>query len=114
MKRSDLIFVLFATVILVVAWIAFSIEQRLNTSTLAQTVTVQATPITPAFDMKTLSSLQERIAITPIQELAQAPIATPTALPTLAPTPIPTPFLIITTQSSQSATTQASSGGQLQ
>ncbi len=87
MKRNDLIFVLAATVILVIAWIIFSIMQRLTTSTISETVNEQVIPINGTFDTKTMNTLSSRLAVTPIQILvAPTTAAAPTAVPT--PTPV--------------------------
>ncbi len=80
MKRKDILIILVLLFVFVVAWIGGNIYHSVATSTISKTTNQDISPITPAFDMKTVSKLKLRQKINPNFEL-QNIILTPTPLP---------------------------------
>jgi len=109
MKQRDIITLLIPSFILILAWIVFSIYHSSVSSTITPVVDIQISPITPTFDMNTISKLKQRQKVTPIYEIQTA--ATPT------PTPgFPNIFsssLSASQINSSSNTPQGSAGGSL-
>ena len=95
MKRKDILIILVLLFVFVVVWIGGNIYHNIATSTISKTTNQDISPITPAFDMKTVSKLKLRQKINPNFELGN-----------IAPTPTPIPSEIFSPQNS-------SSGGKL-
>lgn len=100
MKKQDITLILTLTVILVIAWIIFTILHNISSSTINETLSQQIIPIQPTFDTKTITLLKTRENISPLFT-----VSTSSATPTIAPTII-TPVPLAT-----SSANQASSGG---
>jgi hypothetical protein len=99
MKKNDILLILIPLSLFVLMWIGFSIYHSVVTSTISQPLSVQITPITPDFDINTITDLKTRETIVPIYESSM-------------PTIVPTPAMINTINSSTSAI-QATSEGSL-
>lgn len=69
MKRKEILFLLISVFILVFAWIAFSIYHNSVTSTIAEPLGVQISPINPSFDNETFAKLKKRQKIQPLFEM---------------------------------------------
>ena len=107
MKKNDILLILIPLFLFVIMWIGFSIYHNVVTSTISQPLSIQITPITPDFDINTITGLKTRETIIPIYESN-----TPTIVPASQSATIPIPAVISTINSSTSAT-QATSGGSL-
>lgn len=92
MKQNEILFLLGSVVVVVFAWIAFSIVHTSLTSTVSEAVNQAILPIAPTFDTKTLNTLkgkpvvapqttiqgpsQNTIVVTPAPPESQQPLAT--------------------------------------
>lgn len=99
MKKRDITLLLASGLILVIAWIIFSIYHKAATSTITPAVSIQIAPITPSFDTKTIDTLKARKSVSPLYDLGASleKIATPS--PTIRPQQTRVPP--VATQSSQ-------------
>lgn len=68
MKQKDIIFLAVSYFLLVVIWLVFSIYHNAVTSNIPQALSIQASPINPTFDEKTIMELKKRENIPPIFE----------------------------------------------
>lgn len=94
MKRRDIILLLVSSVILVAAWIIFSIIHQLVSSTVPDTVTQSIAPIQPQFDVPVINTLKIREKVAPVftnqaQEITPTPTLgfTPPGSPSATPRP---------------------------
>lgn len=101
MKQKDILLLIISSFSLVVFWIAFNIYHNIVTSTIPESLSIQIFPISPTFDIKTISALKQRTQVAPIYN----PLATPSA-PIIAPTPPPA------TTSAAVSTGSAETGGE--
>ena len=114
MKRKDILSILVPSFIFVLAWIILSVHHNAVTSTISESVSMQITPISPAFDTSAITSLKKRQNIVPSYEL-NIPVqniiipSTPSAITT----PIPTPTIEEESISSESAEPTTTSEGSL-
>ena|SRR5581483_9773171 len=108
MKQEEVLFFLGSIVIVVFAWIAFTLIHNSLTSTISQEVTQAIIPIAPTFDMKTITKMHAKPTVVP-QNSIQPPSQTSIVV-TTAPTVVPTeqPLQPIATSSGQTATTGGS------
>lgn len=81
MKQKDILFILIAVTLLVIAWIVFNIYHNSATSTISSTLSTSILPIAPNFDTKTISNLKEREKVVPVFQLQNAETPTPTLIP---------------------------------
>lgn len=81
MKQKDILFILIPVALLVMAWIAFNIYHNSATSTISSTLSTNILPISPNFDIKTISNLKEREKVAPVFQLQKAETPTPTIIP---------------------------------
>lgn len=109
MKKQDILFLLWSGLIIVLAWVAFSILHAISQTTISTETTQQIASIKPNFDTKTIDLLKKRNEIPTLYNLAGATAST-AATPT--PTPISLPGLIIPIATGSSSL--STSGGQLQ
>lgn len=65
-KQNDILFILIASFVVVVAWIGFSIYHIHVTTTISEHIQSQLVPIAGTFDAKTIQSLKTREDINPI------------------------------------------------
>lgn len=87
MRQREVLFFLGSAVVVVFAWIAFTILHNSFTSTINGTVLQAIKPITPVFDTKILTEMKNRTVVIPldtIPEQAQTAIVVTTA-PTQPP-----------------------------
>lgn len=84
-EKRDIIFILGASLMLVVLWVTFSVYHNLNASTISEPVAMDINPINPNFKENVITTLKKRQTISPLLEI-----------PTQSPSPSP-----IATQSSQ-------------
>lgn len=96
MKQKDILFLLIPVALLVAAWIGFNIFHNLATSTISSTLNTNILPITPNFDIKTISNLKQREKVVPLFQLQKIETPTPSPLPIPTASPTPTPTLIPT------------------
>lgn len=80
MKQKDILIILVLLFVSVVVWIGGDIYHSIVSSTISETANQDISPITPAFDTKTINKLRLRQKINPSFEL-QNIIPTPTSLP---------------------------------
>ncbi|MBI2613850.1 MAG: hypothetical protein HYW62_03680 [Candidatus Levybacteria bacterium] len=86
MKRKDFLIILVLLFIFVIAWIAGNIYHSIATSTISNTTNQDISPISPAFDTKTVDKLRQRQKVNPVFELSNtAPTPTPFPLEILSP-----------------------------
>ena len=81
MKQRDIITLAVPFFILIILWIIFSVYHNSVTSTIPETLNIQITPISPAFDEKAISDLKKREKIlpsfeTPVSSLSAVETAT--------------------------------------
>lgn len=81
MKQRDIVTLVVPFFTLIVLWIIFSVYHNSVTSTIPETLNIQITPISPAFDEKAISDLKKREKIlpsfeTPVSSLSAAETAT--------------------------------------
>jgi len=93
MKQKDILFLLIPVTLLVIAWIVFNIYHSSVTSTISESLGTNILPISPNFDIKTISNLKEREKVVPAFEFKKAEAPTPTLNPTPTPNLIPSPSL---------------------
>lgn len=93
MKQKDILFLLIPVTLLVIAWIVFNIYHNSATSTISESLSTNILPISPNFDIKTISNLKEREKVVPAFEFRKAEAPTPTPTPTPTPNLIPSPSL---------------------
>ena len=103
MKQEEILFFLGSVVIVVFAWIAFTILHNSLTSTISGSVLQTIMPIDPTFDTKTINAMTKRTIIPPLYTIP--PQSQTDIIVTSAPTP--TPVVITPTQT-------ATQGGTLQ
>ncbi|OGH13539.1 MAG: hypothetical protein A2687_00110 [Candidatus Levybacteria bacterium RIFCSPHIGHO2_01_FULL_38_26] len=109
MKNKEIVLLLGSVLVIVVAWIAFSIYHNLITSTTPEDLEKEATPINPLFDESTINKLKERQQATPLFEVdTSVQIPTEDISSTFEPTPISSP-----SPTGTSLAPTASPGGQL-
>lgn len=87
MKQEEVLFFLGSIVVVVFAWITFTIIHNSLTSTISQEVSQAIIPIAPTFDAKTIAKMQALPTVTAqnsIQPPSQTAIVVTTA-PTVAP-----------------------------
>ena len=109
MKNKELVLLLGSVLVIVVAWIAFSIYHNLITPTTPENLEKEATPIDPVFDESTINKLKERQQTAPLLEVdTSAQIPTEDLGPTFEPTPISSP-----SPTGINLTPTASPGGQI-
>lgn len=92
MVKKELIIILVATFIVVMAWIVFDIIHSIKSKrTVSPDLQTALEPIDPNFDTVTLDTIS-KLSLTPliIQPII-VPTQAPTPAPTLAPTPKPSP-----------------------
>lgn len=109
MKKKEVMYLLISTVLLVFAWIGFSVYHNYTASTIKPAVGFQIAPIDPSFDIKTIESIKQRIQVDPLFEIqVSTPSATPS--PTSIPTPTPSikPSITISPTTTPTATNSAS------
>lgn len=96
MKQKDLLVLLVSASIIVFAWIGFSVYHSFITSTISETVSIQISPIKPAFDTRTVANMKTRQPVIPVFEAQSVPssvsarplrISTPLAEP-ISPNPL--------------------------
>lgn len=102
MKRRDIIFLLVSTVILMIAWVIFTVIHQSVSSTINDTVNQQIIPIQPNFDTKIIDALKKRLRVSPDYTIA-SPEATPTSS---IPTPRPTIVIPQSSVATQGGTKQ--------
>ncbi len=95
MKQKDILLLIISSFALVVFWIIFNVYHNFVTSTIPETLTVQITPINPSFDTKTITTIKQRIPVSPIYN----PLATQSAII------IPAPSIISTQSATESGGT---------
>ena len=66
MKQNEILLFLASAVVVVFAWIAFTIIHNSLTSTISETTIQAIIPIQPVFDTKTIDALAKRTSITPL------------------------------------------------
>lgn len=103
MKQDEILFFLGSAVIVVFAWIAFTILHNSLTSTISGTVLQTIMPIDPTFNTKVIDAMKKRTVVAPVFTIH--PPTQNEIIVNSAPTPTP-----IATSSSQ----VASQGGTLQ
>lgn len=112
LKKREIIFILGSTLIVVIAWVAFSIYHNFVTSTIPDALSITIAPIGKSFDIVTIENLKSRQRITPISQsdilLQQQATQQATLQPTVQPTPT-----IQATQSALASPTPATQGGTL-
>lgn len=81
MKQKDLLFLLTSSTFVVLIWIVFSILHSSLTSTISEGVAQDIAPIPGAFDTRELTSLKQRLGVTPQTGVAISPTPTPTPTP---------------------------------
>lgn len=86
MKQKDIIFLLISTVIIVLAWIIFSIHHQVASSTISKTLKDDIAPISAQFDMESIDSLKNRQGV-PVLDKRSFPTITPSPSIILSPTP---------------------------
>jgi hypothetical protein len=102
--HKDILFILFSSFIVVVAWIGFNLYHIWVTSTISEELQVQLTSIDGSFDMKTLQKLKTRERVNPAFERQGVPVQPTAAAPTgiTQPTPsvstLPEPTVAVTGQ----------------
>lgn len=103
MKQKDILFLLVPALILVIAWIGFSIYHNSVKSTIPEALNIQILPINPDFDRKTIEKIRNRKTVLPETQFIQTPTQTPspTTPPILSPTSSPTATLTITPSPTQ-------------
>jgi len=99
--KKDLFFLLWSGVFIVIAWVIFSILHAFTSTTISSSVMQQISPIKPAFDIKTISSIKFRDKVIP-QYTSQATASA-------SPTPYQITGLVIPIASSSSSV--ATTGG---
>lgn len=101
MKQKDILFLLTAIFLLVLAWISFTVYHSAITSKINKEIIEQTTPITPDFNTFILQGLKTRQHINPLNDFSASVVytsPTPTVAPLQsvvqnAPTGIPTPAI---------------------
>ncbi len=68
MKQKDILLLIVPSLILIIAWVAFSIYHNSVSSTISETVTTQIVPINPDFDNKIIESIRKRRVVDPLLE----------------------------------------------
>lgn len=116
MKKSQFFIILILTIVVVLAWIVFSVIHNYQTSTISNITMQQIIPIAPNFDTKTIQNLGKRNFVSPSFNLDQISASQAGILPT--PTPTPTPILtplptIIINQNLSSLSATSTNGGTL-
>lgn len=86
MKQKDIITILIPVVLFALAWVVFSIYHNSVASTISNSLNTSILPITPDFDIKTISKLKQREKIDPLYQIKpiESPDPTLSPLPTLA------------------------------
>lgn len=69
MKQEEILFFLGSAVIVVFAWIAFTILHNSLTSTLSGSTLQIITPIDPTFNTKTIDAMSKRTVILPLNTI---------------------------------------------
>lgn len=101
MKKKEAFLIIIAAAFLVFVWIAISIYDSANSSTISQTLNVQISAINPSFDQKILNSLKTRQQVTAEnvkEQVSPTPLvnqASPSATPKPSPTAAPIPTILI-------------------
>ena len=96
MKQEEVLFVLGSAVIVVFAWIAFTVLHNSLTSTISGSTLQIITPIDPTFNAKVIDAMSKRTVIIPLNTIP--PQSQTEIVVTTAPTQAP-----IATSSSQTA-----------
>lgn len=65
MKQDEILFFLGSIVVVVFAWIAFTVIHDSLTSTISETVSQAITPIAPTFDTKTITKIRALPTVIP-------------------------------------------------
>jgi hypothetical protein len=81
-EKRDIIFILGASLVLVVLWVVFSIYHNLNASTISEPVAIDINPIKPTFQENVVTTLKNRQKITPLLNDAPSPSPSPTPVAT--------------------------------
>lgn len=87
-QRRDIIFILGASLALVLLWVVFSIYHNLNASTISEPVSVDINPIQPNFQENVITSLKKRQKVEPLLS-TQSPSPSPSTSPLPTTTPAP-------------------------
>lgn len=104
MKRKDILLLLISSVILVTAWIVFSIMHQLVTPTINQTVSQSISPIEPSFDISIINTLKTRTKVAPLLAVSITPSPSPISQSPITGNSIsPTPTISFTQSGSSSA-----------
>jgi len=101
MKHKDIIILLVSALLLVMAWVAFSVYHNLVESTTPETLEKETLPIKSSFDEPTIKKLKERKQVSPLFQLDN-----PLPIPTTPSEPSPSP-------TEENLTPTASPGGQI-
>lgn len=102
MKKNDILLLLIPICVLAILWVLFSIYHSFITSTIPDSLNTQIVPISPNFDINTISKIKEKTSVEPIYSLQSVQPINPQT---------PTPTISEVRSSSEKI---ASSGGQLQ
>lgn len=103
MKRKDAYLFLISTFILVIAWVALTIFNSANNSTISGNLTTQILPIQPTFDEKTINLLKQRKQVIPETSIQILDEEASTAA-AVTPTPSVVPSLPSTTSANKQIT----------
>jgi|SRR5581483_8164599 len=97
MKQKEILFVVVSIFILVLIYIGFTIYHKSIASTISPDLSLQITPIAPAFDTATIEDLKKRNSVVPdfTQNTASQSVS-----PTVTPSPIPIPSPVATRSAS--------------
>lgn len=79
MKQKDTLLLSITTFILVLAWIGFTVYDKLVTSTIGDTLSVQIKPIQPVFDNTAINALKKRQQINPVASITTTTPSSPSA-----------------------------------
>jgi hypothetical protein len=106
MKRQEAMFILIATFVVVIAWIAFAIYESFNNSTISKTLSVQISPISATFNTKIIDTVKKRQQVNPLNlEIVATPTPASREAQTIpsaqTPTPIPTTPIASTSATGQ-------------
>lgn len=102
-RKNDVLLLLISSVILVIAWVIFSLIHLSLTSTINEVLSQQISAINPSFDTKTINALKNRENITPVYSFSNTNTASGSA-GTVVPSSTPTPTVVTPTPIPSSAT----------